>query len=176
LQPLRELATPVVDLSHPMPYCAAQQAFDPFFPKGGHLYYNKSTDLISLDDAVLDALISRAGESPTPETVLVLWLYGGAMSRVGIEETAFSGRNVPALYSVDAMWDDPADSERIIGWARDYISSLAPYSAGGLYSNFAGDLEDPHAAYGRNHERLVKVKTKYDPTNFFRMNQNIQPQ
>jgi len=175
LQPLRAITTPLLDLSGQVPYRAAQQSFDPFFPKGAHLYYNKSTDLNSLDDEVLDALISRAGESPTPATILVLWLYGGAMSRVGVHDTAFSGRNVPALYSVDAVWDDPIDSERIIGWARDYIQSLQPYSAGGLYVNFASDPEAPQAAYGPNHQRLVELKNKYDPHNLFRMNQNIKP-
>ncbi|MEZ4868586.1 MAG: BBE domain-containing protein [Caldilineaceae bacterium] len=79
------------------------------------------------------------------------------------------------MYSVDMVWDDPADSARMIQWAREYINALQPYSTGGLYSNFAGDIEPSQAAHGRNHQRLVEIKTKYDPTNFFRMNQNIKP-
>src|SRR5947207_7849676 len=75
LQPLRQLANPVLDLSGQMPYRMVQMSFDPFFPKGAHLYYNKSTDLTSLNDEVLDALIRRAPEKPTPASILVLWLY-----------------------------------------------------------------------------------------------------
>lgn len=175
LQPLRELATPILDLSGKMPYTMVQKSFDPFFPKAGHLYYNKSTDLTSLDDAVLDALISGAHEKPTAPSILVLWLYGGAMSRVPVSETAFRGRDVPMLYSVDLVWDDPADSERYMQWARDTIKDLQPYSSGGLYTNFASDPEAAAAAFGANHQRLVELKNKYDPQNLFRMNQNIKP-
>ncbi len=175
LQPLRELATPILDLSGKMPYTMVQKSFDPFFPKAGHLYYNKSTDLTSLDDDVLDAVIARADEKPTPSSLLIFWLYGGAMSRVPISETAFRGRHVPVLYSVDLVWDDPADSERYVAWARDYVKSLQPYSAGGLYVNFASDPEAAQAAYGPNHQRLVAIKHEYDPQNLFRMNQNIKP-
>lgn len=175
LQPLRQLATPVLDLSAQMPYRMVQKSFDPFFPKGAHLYYNKSTDLKSLDDEVLDALISRIHTNPTPLSILVLWLYGGAMSRVPVSATPFRGRDVPMLYSIDLVWDDPADSERNIGWAREYIKALQPYSAGGLYTNFASDPEVASAAFGANHQRLVELKNKYDSQNLFRMNQNIKP-
>lgn len=175
LQPLRALATPILDLSGKMPYTMVQKSFDPFFPKAGHLYYNKSTDLTSLDDEVLDALIRGAHEKPTAPSILVLWLYGGAMSRVPVHETAFRGRDVPMLYSIDLVWDDPADSERYMGWARNTIKALQPYSAGGLYTNFASDPEAAAAAFGANHQRLVDLKNKYDPLNLFRMNQNIKP-
>ncbi len=97
------------------------------------------------------------------------------MSRVPVNETAFRGRDVPMLYSIDLVWDDPADSERYIGWARNTIKALQPYSAGGLYTNFASDPEAAAAAFGANHQRLVDLKNKYDPQNLFRMNQNIKP-
>lgn len=175
LQPLRQLATPVLDMSGQMPYTMVQKSFDPFFPKGAHLYYNKSTDLKSLDDEVLDAIIAGAASKPTPLSVLPLWLYGGAINRVPLSETAFRGRDVPVLYSLDLVWDDPADSERNMQWARDYVKSLQRYSNGGLYTNFASDPEAAAAAFGANHKRLVEIKNKYDPQNFFRMNQNIKP-
>lgn len=174
LQPLRTLAEPVLDLSHRLPYRTVQSLFDPFFPTGRY-YYLKSTDLTSLDDEVLDAILARAGDRPTPSTLLVLWYYGGAMQQIGVEETAFASRNTPCLYSIDAVWDDPQDSERCIAWARDYVSSLQPYSAGGLYSNFTGDQERAQTLYGPNHRRLAELKRKYDPTNLFRLNQNVQP-
>lgn len=175
LQPLRQLATPLLDLSRKMTYCQSQKSFDPFAPKGGHLYYNKSTDLTSLDDVVLDALIGHAHEKPTPQSMFVLWPYGGAMSRVPVEATAFRGRDVRILYSLDLAWDNPADSERHINWTRDYIKALQPYSGGGIYTNFASDPETAAAAFGANHQRLVDLKNQYDPHNLFRMNQNIKP-
>lgn len=175
LQPLREITTPVLDMSAKMPYSAAQQGVDPFFPKAGHLYYVKSTDLAHLNDNAIDALLVHAATCPTPQTMFILWSYGGAMSRVAADATAFGERNVPYLFSIDCVWDDPAQSEQVIGWARSYIKSLHPFSTGGVYSNFADAAESSQSAYGRNHQRLSEIKTKYDPTNFFRMNQNIKP-
>jgi FAD/FMN-containing dehydrogenase len=174
LQPLRTIVEPVLDMSGHIPYRVVQTLFDPFFPTGGY-YYLKSTDLVSLDDEVIDAILARAGDRPTPETLLVIWSYGGAISRVGVEETAFASRNIPYLYSVDMAWHDPQDAERCITWARDYVATLRPHSSGGLYANFTGDQERAQNLYGPNHARLVELKNKYDPTNLFRMNQNIQP-
>ena len=175
LQPLRTIATPLLDLSGQMPYRMVQAGNDPFFPKAGHLYYNKSTDLTSLDDIVLDAILDRVLNAPTPIPLMVLWDYSGAVSRVPMDATAFSGRKARCLYSVDAVWDDPADSDRIIAWARDFIKALQPFSAGGHYVNFASDNESPNSAYGANYQRLVQIKTKYDPANLFRVNANIKP-
>jgi hypothetical protein len=107
--------------------------------------------------------------------LLVLLAYGGAISRVGVQESAFASRNAPCLYSVDGVWDDPQDDERCIAWVREYVAFLKPYSSGGLYGNFTGDQEQGQTLYGANHQRLVELKNKYDPTNLFRMNQNIKP-
>jgi hypothetical protein len=174
LQPLRELAQPVLDMSGRVPYRTVQTLFDPFFPVGRR-YFLKSTDLRSLDDDVIDAVLTRAGDRPTHATLLVLWAYGGAISRVGVQESAFASRNAPCLYSVDGVWDDPQDDERCIAWVREYVAFLKPYSSGGLYGNFTGDQEPGPTLYGPNHQRLVELKNKYDPTNLFRMNQNIKP-
>jgi hypothetical protein len=179
VQPLRELGTPLLDLSGPIPWTAVQSAFDPFFPKGEQLYYFKSRYLNGLDDETMDTIISRAVKPPAPMILVVIWHYGGAMSRVGPGETAFVGRDAPYLFSVDSVWNDPQQSEEVITWSRDYLATMEPYSPGGLYINFAGLGEEGEAlvraAYGSNYDRLVALKNKYDPSNLFRLNQNIKP-
>ncbi len=174
LQPLRELAEPVLDMSGRIPYRTVQTLFDPFFPVGRR-YFLKSTDLRSLDDDVIDAVLTRAVNRPTHATLLVFWAYGGAINRVAMADSAFASRTVPCMYSVDGVWDDSQDDERCIAWVREYIDFLKPYSSGGFYSNFAGDPEAGQKLYGPNHQRLVDLKNKYDPHNLFRMNQNIKP-
>ncbi|MEF8817409.1 MAG: FAD-binding oxidoreductase [Salinibacter sp.] len=179
LQPLRELGTPLVDLSGPMPYRAVQTLFDPFFPEGERHYYFKSRDLASLDDEVIDAIIDGAMDRPVPTILIAIWHYGGAMSRVGADETAFGSRDAPYLFSVDATWDDPADSERVIEWSRAFLDYMEPYAEDGMYVNFSGFGEEGdklvRSAYGPNYERLARLKAEYDPDNLFRLNQNIRP-
>ncbi len=179
LAPLRQWATPVIDLSGQMPYTTAQTLFDPFLPKAQRYYYFKSTDLACLDDEVINALIACGKERPAPSVLLAIWHYGGAMQRVGPNETAFRSRQTPFLFSVDAIWDDPAQNEQIIAWSRAQVTAMRPYSSGGLYVNFSGFGEEGEALvraiYGENYDRLAQLKQQYDPTNLFRMNQNIQP-
>jgi FAD/FMN-containing dehydrogenase len=179
MRPLRELSTPLADLSGSMPYTALQSAFDPFFPYGQLRYYWKSLHLDGLTDQTLDAVVERAAGRPTPQSVVVLWHHGGAMHRGGASETAFAGRTSPVLLSLDTTWSDPADDERCIGWTRRFWSEMHAHSSGGVYLNFGGFGEEKEAlvrsAFGPNYERLAAVKREYDPTNLFRMNQNIPP-
>ena len=126
LDPLRRLATPVLDLSGQMPYRTAQTLFDPFFPKGQRYYYFKSTDLARLDDQAIDAIIACAHDRPVPSILLAIWHYGGAMRRAGGGESAFSSRDTPFLFSVDSAWDDPSDSERVIAWSRAQVAAMQP--------------------------------------------------
>ena len=179
IQPLREMSKPMVDLSGPVSWVAAQQAFDPFFPKGQRLYYFKSRLLKELDDDTLKAVAARAIHPPSPFILVVLWQYGGAMQRVDNSATAFMGRDAACLLSVDCVWDNPAESDTVIAYARKFLAEMEPYSPGGLYINFAGFGEEGEKlvkdAYGSHYERLVALKNKYDPTNLFRLNQNIKP-
>jgi FAD/FMN-containing dehydrogenase len=179
LQPLRTFATPLLDLSGQMPYRVAQSLFDPFLPKQDRYYYFKSSDLARLDNEVIDALVAMGHDRPAPSVLLAIWHYSGALRRVGEQETAFGSRNTPYLFSVDSIWDDELDSERIIAWSRDQIAAMQPYSSGGMYVNFPGFGEGGEAqvrsAYGANYERLAEIKRKYDPDNLFQMNQNIKP-
>jgi FAD/FMN-containing dehydrogenase len=179
LRPLRELATPLLDLSATMPYAVLQTAFDPFFPKG-RLYYWKSLYLNDFAGETMAATIQLARDRPTPMSLMALWhLAGGAASRVEAGATAFGRRTAPYLLSLDTTWDDPADTERCVAWTRNAWADMHRFSDGGLYLNFAGFGEEKEAlvraGYGANYDRLAALKGKYDPGNLFRMNQNIRP-
>jgi FAD/FMN-containing dehydrogenase len=176
-QPLRELATPLLDLSGPMPFTAVQSAFDPFFPKG-LLQYWKSTYVEALSDHLLDALCDLAAERPSPKTTMDVWPQNGAVARVRTEETAF-GPRPPFMIAFESTWTEAADNEANIAWAREAWASMQRFASRGIYLNFPGFGEEKEAlvraAYGTNYDRLVELKTKYDPGNLFRVNLNIPP-
>lgn len=178
LQPLRELAEPLLDMSGAIPYTQVQTMFDPFFPKGA-FYYWKSLRLDSLDEEVIAAIVERVANRPSPRTPVPIWHHGGAMSRVGPEETAFGDCSAPYLLSLDSTWVDPADSEENVAWTRAVWEEMQRFSTRGSYLNFPGMGEEGEAlvraAYGANYERLRALKRKYDPTNLFSQNQNIDP-
>jgi FAD/FMN-containing dehydrogenase len=178
MQPLRELATPLLDLSGPMPYAVLQTAFDPFFPKGWY-YYWKSIYLDRLDAEAIAAVAGYGRGRPAPTALIALWHHGGASARVAADATAFGRRDAPYLLSFDTTWTDAADSERCIAWTRASWDDAHRYSSGGLYLNFGGFGEEKEAlvraGYGANYDRLVDLKNRYDPSNLFRMNQNIKP-
>jgi FAD/FMN-containing dehydrogenase len=179
MKPLREAATPILDLSGPWPYLGLQGALDPFFPAGGN-YYFKALYLSECDEAAQEEMIRHAETRPAPESLIVLWQLGGAMARVAEDATAFGKRSAPYLYSLDTVWSESRDSDRCIDWTRDAWSSMQQYGTGGLYLNFGGFGEEMNAqvraGYGTNYERLVQLKTRYDPGNLFHMNQNIPPE
>jgi FAD/FMN-containing dehydrogenase len=178
VQPLRELGEPLIDLSGPWPWLGLQSGFDPLFPKGG-LYYWKSRALSELSEAAIDDIADFAGRRPSPLTDIIVWHNGGAISDVGESDTAYGDRDANFLVTGEASWDDAASTDDAIAWARDFWDTMGGHSTGGLYLNFAGLGEEKEAlvkaGYGGNYERLVQLKAKYDPTNFFRMNLNISP-
>jgi len=180
LQPLRELSTPLIDMSGPMPYVAAQSAFDAFFPAHQLRYYWKSVYLSSLSDEVIEAIVSWAASRPSPLTFIPIRHLGGAISRVSNQATPISNRQAPYLLSIDMTWVDPANTERNITWTRNFWEAMQPYSSNsGIYLNFAGLGEEGkgllQGAHGQNYEQLVELKNKYDPDNFFHLNHNIKP-
>jgi FAD/FMN-containing dehydrogenase len=178
LMPLRELATPLLDLSATMPYATLQTGFDWAFPKGW-LYYWKSLYLTGLGDEVIDAILRLAAARPSPQALMGFWQLGGAPSRVAAQATAFGRRDAPFLLSFDTTWTDPAESDRCIAWTRQAWADMQRFGTGGLYLNFAGFGEEKEAlvraGYGANYDRLAALKATYDPGNLFRMNQNIKP-
>jgi FAD/FMN-containing dehydrogenase len=178
LKPVRELGESIVDFSGPMPYVEAQKVLDEDYPDGWR-YYWKSTNANGLSDEVIDRLIAHAEAAPSNHSTIDIWYQGGAMSRIGAEETSFGERSAPILFGIEANWEEPQDDQANISWARECFADLRRFSDGGVYLNFPGFYEEGEellrAAYGNNYERLVAIKNKYDPTNLFRLNQNIKP-
>ena len=181
VQPLRELAEPLLDISGPMTYCEVQQLYDGLFPKGAHHAYFKSVYLGGLDDQMIDEIAPRATDRPSDLTLCSIWFLGAATSRVAADATAFGPRDMGYMLSIDGIWEDAADDAKNLAWARAFWEDMKHHSNGRTYLNFVGLGEEGEelvrTSYGAaNYERLVALKTKYDPTNLFRMNQNIEPQ
>lgn len=180
LQPLRELGTPLADISQPMPYTAVQTAFDPFFPRQHFQSYWKSTFLSELSDGAIDVIAQKAQQRPSPISLVVTFLWGGAINRVGSEDTAFTERSASWMASVDGNWTDPAENTENVAWVRETWSEIAEFGTGSTYLNFTGIADEGtdvgiDEAHGRNLARLSEIKAKYDPENFFRRNNNIAP-
>jgi FAD/FMN-containing dehydrogenase len=174
------LADPLLDISGQMTYCEVQQLYDGLFPKGVHHAYFKSIYLNGLDDAMIDEIASRATDRPSDLTLCSVWHMGAATSRVAGDATAFGDRNMGWMLSIDGIWMDPTDDRKNLDWARAFWADMKHHSNGRAYLNFAGFGEEGEdlvrTSYGdANYQRLVELKTKYDPTNLFRLNQNISP-
>lgn len=173
---LREIITPIADLSGPMPFVAAQQLFDADYPAGGR-YYWKSLYLHELSDDALEFMHNMAAERPTPHSTVELWALGGAMARVRPEATAFFHRDSPWLLTIEANSFDPATDEANIAWVRRRFDDAKRFSHGGTYFNFAGFLEGGEEllakSFGANYPRIRKIKAKYDPENIFHYNLKI---
>jgi hypothetical protein len=180
MQPLRELGTPLADISQPMPFQTVQTAFDPLFPMGKLQSYWKAQNLATLPDRAIEIIAARANQRPAPLTLVNTFQMGGAINRVGATETAYAERSAMWMSSIDGNWEDPAESGKQIAWVRECFNQLAPYSTGTTYTNFTSQAEESavalaSTAYGANMTRLRQLKDKYDPDNFFRLNANIAP-
>jgi FAD/FMN-containing dehydrogenase len=175
---LRELATPLLDMSGSMDYLDFQASLDPFFPSG-HRRYWKALYLDGLSNAAIQTTVDWSGWRPSNDTLVIIRHCGGAISRVGAEETAFGDRSSEWMLSIDSSWQEPSGDEANIGYTREFCDAVAPFSNGQTYFNFPGLFEEGDAAvrasYGANHERLARVKAAYDPDNRFRPGQNILP-
>jgi FAD/FMN-containing dehydrogenase len=178
VRPLKQFGRPIADLLEPKRYTALQSMFDPMVPHGWHRYW-KSVELPPLTDTAIDTLVEHAPAVTSPKSYCIVFQLGGALARVSEDETAFSQRDAAHNVNVNAVWteEDP-DAERHIAWARKYFDALQPHAGGRVYVNFLGEEGGNRVrqAYGaRTYERLVEVKRAYDPANFFRLNQNIEP-
>jgi len=177
LRPLREFGPPAADIYQRMPYSAAQGMADFLWPKGLYGYW-KSSFLKSLSDGALDTILEYYGKTPAPRTVIVIEHNGNsAWSRVPDDATAFRHRNWPYNLVVTTLWTDKADTDANIRWTRQLWEAMHPYLADAAYVNYLGEVgeEEIRLAYGKKYQRLAALKEKYDPTNFFSMNQNIKP-
>jgi len=176
LGPLRAFGPPVADLVTRMPYVAMQRMVDAATPYGVRSYW-KSTFLRSLPDDAIDTFVQCAAAVASPRTMVKLEHAHGAVARVAPDETAFPARGHAFDLVVLSLWDDAKDDARNVAWTRDFYRAMQPWSAALVYVNTLADDDGGRVrqAFGDNYDRLAKVKTKYDPANRFRRNQNISP-
>jgi len=177
VQPIKSFGTPAMDAIGPMPYCDINAMLDGGFPRGA-LNYWKSQFLAGLSDDAIRAMIDCFAACPTPMGALFLEHFHGAVTRIGETDTAFPHRAKGFNLLVLGEWLDAKDNDTCIAWVRDSYAATLPFMGTNRYVNYLADDErgDPVvAAYGPNYRRLQRVKAKYDPDNFFRINHNITP-
>lgn len=171
---------PAIDLAGPIPWPALQSLFDPLLTPGLQWYW-KSDFFNELDDEAITLAAEHGAKLPTMLSTAHYYPITGEVQRVGNADTAFSYRDAKFIEMVSGVDPDPANNDRIIAWARDYWQALHPYSAGGSYANMSNDAsadageDQVRATFRDNYDRLVRVKTEYDPDNLFHVNQNIKP-
>ncbi|HLJ62098.1 MAG TPA: FAD-binding oxidoreductase [bacterium] len=179
VQPLTSFGPPAVAHVGPVPYTVLQGMFDASAPRGIHSYW-KTHYVPDFSDAAIDALVAQTARmrALSPFTTLHLHHLEGAVSRVDPEATAFRHRTPRYAMNIVGLWTAAEQPDPHIAWVRRTYDAMHPFSTGAPYLNFLGDEggDRVRAAYGAaTYDRLVEVKTRYDPTNFFRVNQNIRP-
>jgi FAD/FMN-containing dehydrogenase len=178
LRPLRAYGTPLLDLVGPAPYADFQSAIDSTVLHGWR-YYWKSTHLPELHDDLIDVIARHAFSCSSPRSYVAMFHLQGAVSRAAEGATAFGNRLASHAITLDAVWRPGEDfGERDTAWTREFFDALGRFREG-VYVNFLGGDEPPERvreAYGHSvYDRLVEVKTMYDPDNVFHHNQNIRP-
>ena len=176
VQVLRSAATPLLDIIDPMPYPVLNTLLDDAYPRGARSYW-KSAFFKEFDDEAVEVMTAAFQKAPSAMSNFILEHFHGAVTRVGPTETAYPHREPGYNLIVISQWLDPTEDEANISWARETFGALAPYMADANYVNYLGHDEGDRvrAAYGPNWERLVDLKRRVDPDNFFRLNQNIDP-
>jgi FAD/FMN-containing dehydrogenase len=179
----REVVKPWLDLAPPiqmvdgMPYPVMQTIQDDLAPKGRYSYW-KSSYLTDLSDDAIAAAASVAAAVTSPFSLAELVLFGGAVTRVPDDATAFGDRSGRFIFNAISMWEGADGSENHIAWPRNFFDAMEPFSTGGVYVNFLSEegADRVQAAYGpAKFAKLAALKAEYDPTNLFRLNQNIPP-
>jgi FAD/FMN-containing dehydrogenase len=177
VRPVLGFGAPAMAQVGPMPYPAMNTILDDAFPRGA-LNYWKSSFMKGLDDDAIGVMIDRFSACPSPMSALVIEHFHGAVTRVGVTETAVPHREPGYNFLAASVWTDPATTDRNIAWTRATYANLEPYFMRRRYVNYFDDDEAADAvrqAYGPNYARLVEIKRRYDPGNVFRLNQNIAP-
>lgn len=174
--PLRQFGKPIADVIAPHAFTAWQSAFDPLLAPGARNYW-KSHNFKELPDDLLKTLIKNGEKLPTPLSEIFVGMLGGAINRVAPDATAYPHRDAEFVMNVHTRWEDPSQDPICVQWSRNFFKETEPFATGGVYVNFMPDDEAGRigGAYAKNYSRLVELKKKYDPENFFRMNQNISP-
>lgn len=175
--PIQALGAPIADVVGPTPFVSWQTAFDPLLAPGARNYW-KSHDFVELSDGAIQVMLDHVGRLPSPDCEVFIGNLGGAVNRVPTQATAYPHRDVQFVMNVHTRWSSAGDDKPCIAWARQLFDAITPHATGGVYVNFMPDDESSRVspgAYGSNYQRLSKLKARYDPSNVFRMNQNIQP-
>ncbi len=177
VQPLKDMR-PEVDLIQPMPYTAFQAMLDPMAPKGYRSYW-RGEYMSRLSDEAIDTFIKHGTElasAAPPFSQMIIFRIGQGVTAVPDDATAFSHRDANYLFHPIAVWEDPADDRRLVAAGRAFADAMRPFGTGGAYLNFTPETDRVRDAYGdKKYQQLVALKRKYDPDNFFRLNQNIPP-
>jgi FAD/FMN-containing dehydrogenase len=173
---MRSVGTPLLDHVGPMPFPVLQSLFDPLLPPGLQWYW-RADFVKSFSAEAIRTHLEQASKAPAGASQAHIYPINGAVHRVGATDTAFSYRDANFALVIVGVDPDPSNRETITKWCKDYFDAVHPYSAGGAYVNFMMEEGQPRvkAAFRDNYDRLARVKKTYDPTNFFRVNQNIQP-
>jgi hypothetical protein len=176
-KPIRQFGPPILDFVGPIPYPALQSMFTPLYPPGQQWYWR--ADFVNeLSDEAIAQHVKYGPQMPTWQSTMHLYPINGAVHRIGKKDTAFNYRESTWGSVIAGIDPDPSNKDKISQWTKDYWAALHPYSAGGAYVNMMMDDEGQErvqASYRDNYARLAEIKKKYDPTNFFHVNQNIQP-
>jgi FAD binding domain/Berberine and berberine like len=176
IAPLRRFGSPRLDLCQPKPYLEHQAMFDPSFPHGWW-YYMRACDVDELSDDVIEIVADHSSRIVSPLTAFPIWQMGGAVARVGDDETAFGGRGAGHTFNITSMTEGQDGFEQERQWARDFWTALSPHHQG-VYVNFLMEEgeERVRQAYGaERYDRLKALKRTWDPDNLFRLNQNVPP-
>jgi FAD/FMN-containing dehydrogenase len=178
IKAIRDFATPIAGEVGPMPYAALQSMLDAGFPSGLQVHW-RSEFVTSIPDALVEAAVSQFERVPSPLSAIMVEHFGGAVSRVPRDATAFDNRDADYNLVIVSRWGDPADADRNIAWARATSEAAKPFTNGRVYVNYIGVGEAPdrvRAAFGpEKFAKLATIKQKYDPANTFHLNQNIPP-
>jgi len=177
IEHMKNFGTPFGQFIGVQPYTAWQQAFDPLLTPGARNYW-KSHNFAELSDGAIDTAIKYVSNLPSPHTEIFFGLIGGQASRVDADATAYSQRDALWACNVHGRWETPEEDREGIAWARAFFDAAAPFATGGVYVNFMPEDETERIskAYAPNvWKRLVELKDKWDPSNLFRMNQNVRP-
>ena len=175
-KPIRSLGHPLLDAVGPAPFPVVQSIFDPLFVPGLQWYW-RADNFTELSDEAIASHLEHGPKLPSMLSTMHLYPVNGASRRIGKSDTAYSFREALFAEVIVGVDPDPANAPAITNWCKDYWEALHPYSAGGAYVNFMMDegQDRVQATYRDNYQRLAEIKKKYDPTNFFRVNQNIHP-
>ena len=177
VKPIRQaLPRPILDLAGPIPFPALQSMFDPLLPKGMQWYW-KGDFVRELPDRAIELHLEHIRKVPTEGSLAHLYPIDGAVHKAGKHETAWSCRDATWSMVICGIDPDPANAPALTAWAKGYWNALHPYNLKGAYLNFMMEEGEDRirATYGENYDRLAAIKQKYDPANFFRVNQNIKP-